>query len=206
MRLTVFGAIPWVGLAISMGANAWLLAGRQNAATAPAALLPSAAVPGLAAGHEGPHGSAPAVVEEAGGDAVRSAPMDRDGSAAIGAYADWMAGRLATAEQISELNRVLTYWLAVDPQAASGWLLPRIKDGRFDEAAKAVSSWLVAHGEFDRASEWARAIRGSEVRLRAIEEIYAEAFRNDLIDVEELKASGLPEERIAGILDYSRLD
>jgi hypothetical protein len=198
--------IPWCALVLSLTANAWLIAGRQQG---PAAV-----------GENTSRAQAPVILEDEGerqtpredhaneahGEARDSAIGGQGASAAIGAYVNWMAGSLHTAEQIHEINRVITRWLAVDPQAASGWLLPRIQDGRFDNAVAAVSNWLVAHGEFERAAEWAAEIPGREVRLRALEEIYAEAFRNDLIDVEQLRASGLPEERIAGILDYSRLD
>jgi hypothetical protein len=135
-------------------------------------------------------------------------------TATLAAYADLVAGAQETPEQHDDLARTLARWIAVDPGAAAEWIATRAAaapdDPGLDPALAQLSVHLTARGAYGVAREWAEAIRSPEVRALALEELLAERYRHRQLDPAALRAAaasdGLPPERVAAILDYSRLD
>jgi len=127
-------------------------------------------------------------------------------SSAFRGYADLLAEDVKTAGQIAALNQLLARWVATAPTDAATWLASHDDAPFYDPAALHVAKHLVASERFSEASAWADLIRDPALQEDARDAIVAESFRAKKIDASAVRVSGLPPERIAAILNGSRLD
>ena len=199
--------LPWGLLALSLAAHAWRLKPQIDRSDLPDRSDPSYPRPSQPSFID-PRPTTPAPTPPA----VVSAPPPAPPAPAVtfAAYADLLAGSLETPGQHEDLARVLARWVAIDPVGAAEWLDRHPDDPRFDLPVAQVATHLVAEGDYELAREWADSIRTPAVRLMAIEEVLAEQYRHRRLTPATLAAAaaraGLPADRVAGILNYSRLD
>lgn len=204
-------AVPWALLALSLAANAWLLARPRSPASPP--LRPETGFVTNRVTTRGSSEESNVTRLATNSSPTTSTPPPGSPSVSLSAYATLVATSQETAEQHDDLARVLARWIATAPADAAEWVAAQTAvgdDPRFDPALSQLATHLVAQGRFDTARAWAESIRSPEVRAWAFEEILAEQYRARQLDPAALQAAaahaGIPAERVRAILDYSRLD
>jgi hypothetical protein len=190
--------LPWLLLALSLSANLlWLFRPSAPLRSAEVAETPKPAPIPLAA----------PVVSSTPSRAVEAAPPPAPESAStiLASYIGLLSKNVTSAEQKTEINRVLSRWLTEDPSAASAWLNDH-PNKIYDPAVRAAVIQLVAAGKWQEANEWAASIQDPAERTSAYAAIYAESYRHRRVTADQVRASRLPKDVVQGILNNSLLD
>ena len=207
-------SVPWLLLAVSVAANATLFLKLKSTRTSPPPPPALNAQPATldpvrlsTFNPQRPSSPGPASLNSQRSTLNSSALSSTSArSAAFRGYAELLAEEVKTDEQIAALNQLLARWVATDPVTAAVWLSQHDEAPFYDPAALHVAQHLVATQRYTEASSWAELIRDPAQRAVAHEAIVAERFRARQIDRSDVQRSGLSPERIAAILNGSRLD